>query len=247
MEIFNSWLVNKYISYHGMHSKDNTENSLSAIKDAIAKDYALLLSIRVIGGGTPVVFYDETLKHSTGKDGYLSSISSTDSLKEYKLNGSNQHIITLAEALKAIGGKTPVILEVRNFGQIGVIEENIAKILKNYKGAYAVASYNPHSLFWFKENCPDMLRGQMSCYFKGEEIDHSLNKHQIRKLKQLKYNAKVSEPNFIIYDSKCLPNRFVNKIKDIPVLANITESQQEYIKIAKHCDNIIFKNFEPHI
>ena len=60
-------------------------------------------------------------------------------------------------------------------------------------------------------------------------------------------NKKVSKPDFISYDAKNLPNRFVAKYKKLPLLAWTVKSQSEYLEVVKHCDNVIFENFEPKI
>ena len=53
--------------------------------------------------------------------------------------------------------------------------------------------------------------------------------------------------NFISYEAKHLPNRFVNKYRNLPLLAWTIRTQSEYMKVIKHCDNIIFEGFTPTI
>ncbi len=62
----------------------------------------------------------------------------------------------------------------------------------------------------------------------------------------MKYN-KFSEPQFINYDAKHLPSRYVNKYKDLPLLAFVIRSKEDYIKVVKYCDNVVFENFEPEL
>ena len=134
MEIFDSWLVNKYIAHRGLHNEEFAENSLSAFKNAVEKDYAIELDVQMIGDGTVVVFHDETLKRVTGADGYVRNIASKDNLKKYKLNGTKDCIPTFAQVLRLVDGKVPLLIEIKNTGKVGVLEEAVLNMLKKYKG-----------------------------------------------------------------------------------------------------------------
>ena len=114
-------------------------------------------------------------------------------------------------------------------------------LLKNYSGEYAIQSFNPYVLEWFKLNAPNVLRGQLSSYLKNENL--SWFKKFV--LKRMLLNRKVSCPDFISYDAKNLPNRFVNRFKKLPLIGWTIRSQSEYMRVVKYCDNIIFENYEP--
>ena len=61
----------------------------------------------------------------------------------------------------------------------------------------------------------------------------------------LSYNAGTSSNGIVFYLSGI--DKYVNKFKDLPLLCWAVPSQQEYMKVAGHCDNIIFEHFEPRI
>ena len=67
------------------------------------------------------------------------------------------------------------------------------------------------------------------------------------KQKKMHFNKKTSEPHFISYEATTLPNRYVKKYKNLPLIAWTVRSKQEYLNVVKHCDNIIFENFDPEI
>ena len=242
MDIFNSWIVNKYIAHRGFHDENNPENSLGAFKKAIEHDYVIELDVRVIEDGTPVVFHDETLKRLTGQDGYIRHIKNTEELKKFNLLNTNEKIPTLQEVLDFVNCSTPILIEIKDFNLNSYFEKAVYELLKNYKGDYAIMSFNPNTLKWFKENAPNVIRGQLASFFKGEKLSF------IKKflLKRMVFNKKVS-PHFIAYKWDEVPNRFVKKYKNLPLLVWAVPSQQAYMKVAKHCDNIIFENFEPRI
>lgn len=241
MDIFKSWLVEKYVAHRGLHDEESPENSLSAFEKAIEKGYVIELDVQQIADGTVVVFHDTSLSRMTGQDGYLKNLI-TEDLSACYLEGTKETIPTFQQALDLINGTTPIIIEVKNTLKVGSLESSTLEILKNYKGQFAIMSFNPYVLSWFKENAPEILRGQLSAFFKKDKL--SLVKKVV--LKKMLLN-KVAQPNFIAYEAEHLPNRYVRKFNNLPLLAWTVRSQEEYMRVVKYCDNIIFENFEPKI
>ena len=242
MNLFNSWLVETPIAHRGLHDKMVPENSLTAFQRAIDAGYPIELDVRTLADGTAVVFHDESLKRLTGNDGYLKFLNKSD-LEMLNLAGTKEKIPTLEEALKLINGKTPVLIEIKNSNKVGELEKTVLDILKNYKGEYAIQSFNPYVLNYFYNHAPEIPRGQLAGYFKDEKMPF----FQKFALKHMLLNKKTSHPDFISYEAKTLPNRFVKKYKKLPLLAWTVKSQSEYLKVVKYCDNIIFQDFEPKI
>ena len=58
-------------------------------------------------------------------------------------------------------------------------------------------------------------------------------------------NKKVSEPNFIAYQIENLPNRYVKKYSDIPLLAWCVRDEESFVKAKKVADNVIFESIIP--
>ncbi len=240
MNIYDSWLCQKFIAHRGLHDEESPENSLSAFQKAIDKGYPIELDVHPLADGTVVVFHDEKLGRMTGADGFITNYT-YDDIKDLKLLKTEEHIPTFDEALKLIDGKVPVLIEIKNTGKVG-FEKNVWKALQKYKGEYAIQSFNPYSLEWFKINAPHVRRGQLSCYFSRSELSF----FKRFALKRMLLNKKISEPNFINYKCENLPNRYVKKyFGKIPVLTWIVRSQEEYDRVKKYCDNIVFENFEP--
>lgn len=242
MDLFKTWLVETPIAHRGLHDKNTPENSLSAFAKAVEKGYAIELDVQLLADGTVVVFHDDSLARMTGNDGYIKYLNKDD-LKALKLKGSKETIPTFEEALKVIDGRVPVLIEIKNQYKVGKLEQEVIDILKNYQGEYAVQSFNPFSLGYLKEHAPNILRGQLSGTFKHSKLAW------IKKflLKRMRFNKKVSEPHFISYEASALPNRFVRKYKKLPLLAWTVRSKEEYLKVVKYCDNIIFEKFDPEI
>ena len=242
MSLFDSWLVNKYIAHRGFHNDENPENTLGAFNLAVENGFAVELDVQQISDGTIVVFHDDRLCRLTGKDGYLKNLKKEDLSSCHILN-TKYTIPTLEEVLSAIDGKTPILIEIKNSGsKVGELESALLRLLKDYKGEYAVQSFNPYVLEWFAHNAPQVLRGQLSSFFKGTKM--SIFRKYF--LKRMFFN-KIARPDFISYNAQDLPNRYVKKHKELPLLAWTVNSQSDYLKIAGCCDNIIFENFVPTI
>lgn len=241
MEIFNSWIVKDYIAHRGLHTKELPENSLGAFANAIEHGYPIEIDVQMIADGNIVVFHDYALSRMTGKDGYTKNLT-TDELKEYKLAKTEYYIPTLTEVLELVDGQIPLLIEIKNEGKVGELESRVYEILKNYSGEYAVQSFNPYSLEWFKKNAPEVWRGQLSSFFKKQNLPF-FKRFVLKRM----FLNKISSPHFISYDARFLPNMYVKRYKKLPLIAWCITSQSDYMKIVKHCDNIIFENFEPKI
>ena len=241
MDIFKSWLVERCIAHRGLHNDEFPENSLGAFQNAINNGYPIELDVHIISDGTLVVFHDDSLSRMTGKDGYLKNLTKSD-LENYHLADTEYTIPTFEEVLTLIDGKVPLLIEVKNTNKVGALETKLLEMLRAYKGEYAIESFNPYVLEWFKNNAPDILRGQLAGFFKGEKLAF------IKRfaLKRMVLN-KIAKPDFIAYEASRLPNRFVRKYKSLPLIAWTVRSQKEYMKVVQYCDNVIFENFEPKI
>lgn len=242
MDLFNSWLVEYPIAHRGLHDKTHPENSISAYEQAINEGYAIELDVRLISDGTVIVFHDESLSRLTDNDGYVKFLTKAD-LDILKLKDSKEKIPTFEEVLKFVDGRVPLLIEIKNEGKVGQLEKTVIDMLKDYKGQYAIQAFNPFVLEYFYKHAPEIPRGQLAGYLKDTKLSF------VKKfaLKRMLLNKKVSHPDFISYEAKQLPNRFVRKYKKLPLLAWTVKSQSEYLKVVKYCDNIIFEGFEPVI
>ena len=239
-DIWQSFIVQKMFAHRGLHDEKSPENSLSAFEKAIEKGYAIELDVNPIMDGTPVVFHDSKMSRMTGKDKYIQNIS-REEFDETTLLASSEKIPTLEEVLKFVDGRTPLLIEIKNQQKVGELEKAVWEILKNYKGEYAIQSFNPYTLQWFKNNAPKVWRGQLAGFFKGEKL--SLFKKLVLRRLGMK---KITEQNFVSYDLRNLPNRFVKHL-EIPLLAWTINNQEQYIKAVQIADNVIFQNCEPKI
>ncbi len=238
------WLLKKPIAHRGLHTESLPENSMGAFKNAIEHGYPIELDVRLTDDNVVVVFHDDKLGRMTGKDGYISKISSS-SLENYKLLDAEGKpteftIPTFEEVLAFINGSVPILIEIKNFDSVGLLEKKTASILSGYTGQFAVQSFNPYSIKYFKDNMPDVPRGILSCFFTKEIIKNAVKRHI---LKTMKLN-KIAKPDFISYYVENLPNRYVTR-SGLPVLAWTVRSNEMIQNLHGAANNIIFEKFIP--
>lgn len=233
-----SWLLETPIAHRGLHTDEIPENSAAAFSNAVQNGYPIEMDVRIIDDGTVIVFHDDKLARMTGCDGYASTLKKSD-LDNLCLAHTEEKIPTFEQFLTQINGKTPLLIEIKNEAKVGILESKVLQMLKSYTGNFAVQSFNPYSMEYFKVNAPDIPRGQLSCVFDKK----TLTRFKRYMLSHLKMNH-VSCPDFISYSIDNLPNKYVTKTK-LPVLAWTVRSNTEAEKAAQCSDNIIFEKFTP--
>ena len=243
--IFESFIVQNYIAHRGFHNSTFPENSLGAFQNAIDNNYAIELDVQLLKDNTVAVFHDKKLARMTNKDGYIQNLTKDD-LSNHKLLDTEYTIPTLEEVFKLVDGKVGILIEIKNeTTKTGKLEKEVCKLIRNYNGPVAIQSLNPLSLEWFSKYAPNVLRGQLS-YFFNDESAKNVSWFKRFALKRMMLN-KRSKPDFISYSVLNLPNRYVKKYKDLPLIGWTVKSQEQYRNISKYVDNIIFEDFEPKI
>lgn len=244
----NSWIIDKYIVRDGALNDEVTENTLSAYDLAIKNKYAITIPVRKIDDGSLVCFAHQSLsKVVSSESGYINKLSLSD-IKNLNLNENGEKIPTLEEALDHISGKTPVILDIRNDGMVGKFEEMVIAIIDKYikaqksYGSLAIMSSNPYTLEYFLKNYPYVTRILKS----GKYSQKMYGSIPTRKLEKLKL-YRITEADFICYSHEELPYRKIKKYKPAGVIAYTVYNQNQYMKVAPYCDNIIFSGFKPYI
>ena len=229
------FLTQNIISHRGIHdNKKVYENSLQAIKKARDKGYIVEIDIHLTKDNKIVVFHDYNTKRITGKN----LIIEDSTYKELK----NQNILQiplLEEVLDLVDKKVPLLIEIKQLNTVGQLENTLMDILKNYQGKYAIQSFNPKVLYWFKKNYPNIIRGQLSYQYNNKNIP------KIEKfiLKNMLFNF-ITKPNFISYKYNELSLDKILKYKKKYIILGWTiKEEKEYNKYIKYYDNLICENF----
>ncbi len=236
------WLTEYLYAHRGLHNEAYPENSMASFMNAVEKGYGIELDIHLSKDGEIMVFHDERLDRMTGKSGKVSDYTAQE-LIEMKLGNTKHTIPTLKDVLRQVNGKVPLLIETKNEINVGDLEQKLSEILETYHGKYAVQSFSPFSIGWFKKNAPHVLRGQLSSEFREgvEEIAHV----ELKILQKLFTNF-LCRPNFISYEVCGLSQIRLQRFRKtgIPVLAWTVRSESEQQKRKPLYDTIIFECYE---
>lgn len=233
------FLKERIIAHRGVHNeKDIIENSLEAFKEAVNKNYIIELDVHFLKDGEVVVFHDDNIERMTGINKNLKDCT-YDEIRNIKLLNKNTYIPKFSDVLKLVDGKVPILIELKNDNKVGLLESSLVQILKKYNGKYAVQSFNPLSIMWFKNNYPNIIRGQLVCKFKNKKMDN------IKKfiLKTMFFNI-ITNPDFISHSVDDLSYKEVNKIKKNKFILGWTvRNKERYDELIKYYDNLICEKF----
>ena len=238
-----SWIKETPIAHRGLHTKDIPENSLSAFENALKNNYAIELDVQFTKDKEVVVFHDENLKRITNDTRNIEDVN-YDELKNLRLDNTNEIIPTLEEVLELVDSKVAILIEIKDCKDYIELSEKTYEILKGYEGNYAIQSFNPFILEWYKNNASEVVRGQLSGTF--TEGSESLNSFEKFALKNMLLNFK-SKPNYIGYDLEGIPKSKLESLrkKGVPIIVWTVKNKEDMEKAYKYSDNITFENFLP--
>ena len=117
-------------------------------------------------------------------------------LRALRLGKTDCVIPTFAEALEALGGRVPLLLEVKRGHDNRRLCALTLEALRTYTGPYCVESFDPTIVAWFRRNAPDILRGQLSQ--PPKEYGTALSKPAAAIVGNVLTNV-IARPQFIAY------------------------------------------------
>jgi glycerophosphoryl diester phosphodiesterase len=238
------WVTESLIAHRGLHSETVPENTMAAFEAAVAGGYIIECDAQLTKDNQVVILHDDDLNRMFGLDKKIEEVTYAE-LQNYTILGTDQKVPLLSEVLAMVDDRVPILVEVKNDLAVGLLEGAMFEVLKDYDGRFAVTAFNPYSLEWFKNNAPDMIRGQVSGHFKQspEEIargDKPLVWYKKFMLTNLLMNF-TSKPNFIIYEVKDTSIFRIMSIKmmNVPLVGYTINNQSDYDKYKKDYDNLM--------
>lgn len=237
-----SMLTRQALSHRGYYDEKLPENSIGAFEKAFKFKYAIELDIRLTKDNVLVVFHDDDLKRMCDVDGLVREKTYAE-LKNLKLKGIDTHIPTFEEVLKLTNGQVPLLVEIKDMGQKDnpMLCKLAGEMLEDYKGEFAIQSFNPWIVHFFKLNHPQMLRGQLVS---------KLDNYQMNPIRRF-----ILKNLLLMWWVK--PDFINSKMNHIPLLLKwwkkqgrvaisyVAKNEKEMIKALFFFDNIIFENFFP--
>ncbi|RAP41784.1 phosphodiesterase [Rhodovulum viride] len=163
------------IAHRAFHDRaaGRPENSIEAVRAAIAGGYGIEIDIQPSADGVPMVFHDYDLARLTGETGPVTGRTAAE-LGSIPLTGGRHGIPTLTQVLDEVAGRVPLLIEIKDQdgamgADVGPLERAVAGVLKGYDGPVALMSFNPHSVAALAEAAPDRPRGLTTCAYEAKD------------------------------------------------------------------------------
>ena len=206
-----SGFAGKYIAHRGLHgyirNKDTgrtglvPENSLEAFRLAIEKGYPIETDIHVTKDGRVAVFHDDTLTRMCAARGKPEDFT-MEELSRMHLSDTRECIPSLEGLLELTAGRVPLLIEFKCTDKETCrrLCEAANPLLDEYNGSFAVQSFYPFVLSWYRRMRPEVMRGQLATAFYRDEPAKRL-------LGTLLINV-IGRPDFVSYEHTHCRNFF---------------------------------------
>jgi glycerophosphoryl diester phosphodiesterase len=227
-------LLSLPFAHRGLHGGGRIENSRSAFEAAIARGHGIELDVQATGDLQAAVFHDYDLQRLTNETGAIAKRSLAD-LRKIGLRNSNDFIPGLDEVLDLIGGRVPLLIEVKSPGRrIEPICRAVLSALASYRGPAGVMSFNPQVSRWYKRQAPQVTRGLIV----------SEGGWRWRGPVERRLALWRAQPDFLAYDVRDLPSRFAARVqaRGIPVFTWTCRGEEQVKRAVLHADQIIYED-----
>lgn len=232
------WLTKRPIAHRGFHdlNRKRWENTLSAFDAAARKGYAIECDVMLTGDGVPVIFHDHDLQRLAGQGGLVWQKTAAE-MGALSIGGTGDHAPTLAETLKLVAGRVPMVIELKGIpGHDDGLVESVATLLRAYKGKVAIMSFD----HWLIRQFPDKAAGIPAGLTAWGDKPHEIEAH---------FSMLANGISFTSYHYGHLPNRFVSFVREtlkMPVITwTVRDAEAEKITF-EYADQMTFEGFEPN-
>ena len=239
------WLVERPVAHRGLHGNGLIENTLGAARAATEAGYAIEVDIQSTVDNEVVVFHDDTLDRLTDATGPLAARTLAE-LKQIAIRNSNERIPTLQELLDTVGGRTPLVVELKSsWDGDDRLAARTAEILRNYNGPVAGMSFDPSVVMALRRHAPDLTRGIVAeRYYDDPEWAPlgAARKFQFGNL----LHIHRTRPHFVAYSVRDLPAlapQAARYILGMKLLTWTVRTDADRAKARRWADQMIFEGF----
>jgi glycerophosphoryl diester phosphodiesterase len=239
------------LAHRGLHdiARGVPENTRAAVRAAVDAGYGIEIDVQPTADGQAVVFHDEDLHRLTGESGATAARTAAD-LSRLRVLGSEETIPTLPEILGIVGGRVPLLVEIKDqhgaMGPVaGQLETAVAEALKTYAGPVAVMSFNPHSVAAMARLAPGIPRGLTTAAYDEAGWEAVPAARRLR-LRDIADYAAIGA-SFISHEAADLARPRVAELKadGAVVLCWTIRSPQAEARARTVAQNITFEGYRP--
>ena len=241
------WLVERPIAHRGLHSVKNgfVENCESAFAAAIKHGYAIECDIELTKDGEAVVFHDDEIDRLMDGNGMVKAFT-TKELKQKTYQQGKDQIQTLSELLEQVDSRTTLVIEIKSlWDEDMTLTHRALDVLEDYKGPYALMSFDPHIVACIAERSPVTVRG-ITADRVTDPYYNMLSLPRRREMQSFSHLPR-SKPHFISFDAVGLPFAAVGEIRERghPVICWTIRSPEQAAQALRYSDQITFENYHP--
>ena len=206
------WLKQATYAHRGLHGEGLVENSPSAFAAAIERGLGIECDVQRSRDGEAMVFHDWDLDRLSSEHGPV-KVRDAAELGQIALGATGDTIPTLADLLSQIGGKVPLLIEIKSKREVRFAPLCFAvrRALEGYRGPVAVMSFDPRAVRWFARHAPHIVRGLVVTEEGRRTLSGRLRRH---------LSLWQARAEFLAYDIRDLPSRFAlaQRARGLPLL-----------------------------
>lgn len=248
------WLTARPIAHRGLHDAADgvVENSIGAARAAVAARFAIECDVQSTKDGDVVVFHDDTLERLTARSGRVAARTAAE-LTAIALRGSTETIPTFAGFLSAIGGRVPLVVELKSdFDGSLTVARRAAELLSHYDGPVVIESFDPEPIAFLRANAGALGVAHVPLGIVGEASYDArdwpmLSQSQRQEMTHFLHYPRT-RPDFLSWSLGDLPHAipFMTRAAlGLPVTVWTVRSPQQAHFARQWADQIVFEGFDP--
>lgn len=244
------FLTARPIAHRGLHDAATgvIENTLSAARAAIAKNFAIECDVQRTVDDESVVFHDFTLDRLTKSTGKVADKTASQ-LASVQYKSCDDRILPLQALLDTINGKVPLVCEIKSaFDGDMRLTRRTMDVLKNYNGPIGVKSFDPAVLIEAKRlaagKIPCGIVAMLDYSYPDYETMDPMRKHALANL----LHFGESRPDFISWKVGDLPSAAPYLCRagmGLPVMTWTVRTADDRTRAKAHADQMVFEGFVP--
>ncbi|WP_020184907.1 glycerophosphodiester phosphodiesterase family protein [Methylopila sp. 73B] len=244
-----SWLVARPIAHRGLHDRAAgvIENTSSAVQAAVDHGFGVEIDVQVTADGEAVVFHDSKLDRLTEASGLVADRPLRE-LVTLNVGGGADRIWTLAECLDLVGGKVPLVVEVKTSrGGDTRLARRVAELLSERGGPVAAKSFDPRVLVLLRSLAPRTPRGVVGDAFDPADAGWAHLSGAQRFVARNMLHWRATKPDFVSWNVRDLTRRSVrlSRSSGVPVMAWTVRTPEDQARAALGADQMVFEGFVP--
>jgi glycerophosphoryl diester phosphodiesterase len=246
-----AWLVERPIAHRGLHddAKGVIENTLAAAEAAIAGGFAIECDVQSSRDGEAFVFHDDTLDRLTDASGAIGAKSAAE-IVNIRIRGSNRPPSSFEEFLRVVGGRTPIICELKSrLDGDWRIADRVAALAASYDGPLALKSFDHDLVAYLRLRRPRLRLGDLCPIGIVAEASYDdaiwafLSPERKREWTDFEQFERT-RPDFLSWNVNDLPHRIPFLMKELhgaPVMAWTVRTPAQGEAALKWADQIVFE------